>query len=473
MLIFNFLKMKKYLKYITIIALGTIVLSCDNYVDIKTEGRLIPEETENYRYLLNNSYAFDITYGAVDVASDDISFQNEAQTTALGASDYYRPFTNFYKWSDVLYFDGERDYNMENMYSALYNANIVINEVMKSKNGTEAEKLAIKGEAQIHRAFIFLTLVNTFGKAYDAATSATDPGIVLFTTATVSDDIKRTSVQNAYDIILSDLNDAVNSGLKPVNSGNNVAFPSRAAAYALLARTYLYMRNYPLALENAEKALAIQSTLNNLEDFEFNAFPTRRFDKELILSKWNGYTSFSYAPQILSLSNELINSFDTNDLRYVLFTQPSSNFNSEYTTGRTYAKEGLTGESRNAGPTVPEMMLIKAECLARAGSGNLAMAEINKLRQKRFRAGQYVAMTATDNKDALIKVLAERRRELMGSGGFRWFDLKRLNKEPEFAKTITHAFAGQTFTLAPNSDRYQMPFAPIYFEYAPNLQQNP
>ena len=104
---------------------------------------------------------------------------------------------------------------------------------------------------------------------------------------------------------------------------------------------------------------------------------------------------------------------------------------------------------------------------------NLAMAEINKLRQKRFRAGQYVAMTATDNKDALIKVLAERRRELMGSGGFRWFDLKRLNKEPEFAKTITHAFAGQTFTLAPNSDRYQIQYAPIYYDYAPNLQQNP
>ncbi|CAM3392281.1 RagB/SusD family nutrient uptake outer membrane protein [Flavobacterium chungbukense] len=465
--------MKKYLKYIALATFGAIVLSCDNYVDIKTEGRLIPEETENYRYLLQNSYQFDLTYGAVDVASDDISFQNGTQTTELAASDYYRPFVNLYKWADQIYFDGEVDYNMNGMYSALYNSNIVINEVMQSKKGTEAEKLAIKGEAQVHRAYIFLTLVNTFGKAYDPATASTDLGIVLFTTPTVSDDIRRTSVQNAYDIILSDLNDAVNSGLKPINSGTNVAFPSRASAYALLARTYLYMRNYPMALENAEKALAIQSTLNNYEDYEFNAFPTRRFDKELILSKWNGYTSLSYAPQILSLSNELISSFDTNDLRYVLLTQPTSSFNSNYTIGRTYAKEGLTGESRNGGPTVAEMMLIKAECLARAGSGNLAIAEINKLRQKRFRASQYVALTATDSKDALIKVLAERRRELMGQGGFRWFDLKRLNKEPEFAKTITHAFAGQTFTLAPNSDRYQMPYAPIYYDYAPNLQQNP
>jgi len=473
MLIFNFLKMKKYLKYIAIAAAGVLVLSCDNYVDIKTEGKLIPEETSNYRYLLNNSSTLDKTYGSIDVASDDISFQNEAHTTALAAADYLRPFRNLYKWSDVVYFDGETDYDMSNLYNALYTVNVVINEVMKSKNGTEAEKAAIKGEAEVHRAFIFLTLVNTFGKAYDANTSATDLGIVLFTTPTVSDDIKRSSVQDAYNLILSDLNDAVNSGLKPVNSGNNVAFPSRAAAYALLARTYLYMRNYPLALENAEKALALQNTLNNLEDYEFAAYPSRKLDKELILSKWNGYSSYSYAPQILSLSNELINSFDTNDLRYVLFTQPSSSFNSEYTLGRTYSKEGLTGESRNAGPTVPEMMLIKAECLARAGSGDLAMAEINKLRQKRFRASQYTAMTAADSKDALIKVLAERRRELMATGGFRWFDLKRLNKEPEFAKTITHDFAGQTFTLAPNSDRYQMPFAPIYFEYAPNLQQNP
>ncbi|MEO8534920.1 MAG: RagB/SusD family nutrient uptake outer membrane protein [Flavobacterium sp.] len=465
--------MKKYLKYIAIAAIGAIVLSCDNYVDIKTEGKLIPEETSNYRYLLNNSFTLDKSYGNVDIPSDDISFQNEAQTTVLGASDYYRPFTNLYKWSDKIYFDGETDYDMSNLYNALYSVNIVINEVMKSTNGTEAQKAAIKGEAEVHRAFIFLTLVNTFGKAYDAATSATDPGIVLFTAPTVSDDIKRTTVQEAYDVILSDLKDAVNSGLKSVNSGNNVAFPSRAAAYALLSRTYLYMRNYPLALENAEKALALQNTLINLADYEFEAYPNRKLDRELILSKWNGYNSFSYSPQILSLSNELINSFDTNDLRYVLFTKPSSNFNFDYTVGRTYSKEGLTGESRNAGPTVPEMMLVKAECLARSGSGDLAIAEINKLRQKRFRAGEYIALTATDSKDALIKVLAERRRELMGTGGFRWFDLKRLNKEPEFAKTITHDFAGQTFTLAPNSDRYQMPFAPIYFEYAPNLKQNP
>ncbi len=464
--------MKKYLKYIAVTVLALTVANCDNYVDIQTEGKLTPKETENYRYLLNNTRVYDITYGLIDVASDDIDLQNEAQITALSSSDFYRPFLNLYKWSDTVYFEGEKDYNMESLYDALYYTNVIITEVMNSTNGTQAEKQAIKGEAQVHRAFIYLTLVNIFGKAYDATTSATDPGVPVFTTPTVSQDIKRASVKEVYDLILSDLNEATTSGLKPVNTRNNVAFPSQASAYALLARTYLYMRNYSEALANAEKALALQNTLINLADYEFAAYPNKRLDSELILSKFNGYSSYSYAPSILGLSDELINTFDTNDLRYVLFTQPSTVFNSAYTKGRAYAKEGLTGESRNAGPTVPEMMLIKAECQARAGSGTAAMQTINALRVKRFRTGQYVALTATDNKDALLKVLAERRRELMGCGGFRWFDLKRLNKEPELAKTITHRFSGQTVTLAPNGDRYQLPFAPIYFDYAPNLEQN-
>ncbi|MBZ4040855.1 RagB/SusD family nutrient uptake outer membrane protein [Flavobacterium hibisci] len=464
--------MKKYLKYIAVTVLALTAASCDNYVDIQTEGKLTPEETENYRYLLNNTRIYDITYGLIDVASDDIDLQNEVQITALSSSAFYRPFLNLYKWSDAVFLEGDKDNNMEILYEALYYTNVIITEVMNSKNGTQAEKLAIKGEAQVHRAFIYLTLVNIFGKAYDATTSASDLGVPLLITPTVSQDIRRASVKEVYDLIISDLKEATASGLKPVNTGNNVAFPSQASAYALLARTYLYMHNYSEALANAEKALALQNTLINLADYEFATYPNKRLDPELILSKYNGYTSYAYVPTILGLSDDLIKTFDTNDLRYVLFTKPSTFFNTAYTKGRAYSKERVTGESRNAGPTVPEMMLIKAECQARAGSAALAMETVNALRVKRFRTGQYTALTATDNKDALAKVLQERRRELMGCGGFRWFDLKRLNKEPELARTITHNISGQIITLEPNSDRYQMQFAPIYFDYAPNLEQN-
>jgi len=467
--------MKKYLIYIGI--LSTLLTSCDNYVDIKTEGKLIPEETVNYRYLLQGASTFNYAYSLVDVASDDIVMRDDHATyfnQYFSGSAYYKPFLQTYKWADEIIPVGEPDSGMNSLYSSLYTCNVIISEVMNSKNGTDAERLAIKGEAQVHRAFIFLNLINVFGKAYDPATSATDPGIPLLIQPTVTENITRASVKEVYDQIVKDLTEAIASGLKPVNTGRSVWFPSKASAYALLARTNLYMGNYAEALQNANAALALQNNLLNLEDYE-NAgdygWPRTFQDSENILAKESN--SYMYSPTLLSLSDDLLNSFDTNDLRYQLYTRSINDMTyGSLTEGRAYSKELLSGDGRNAGPTVPEMYVTKAECEARAGEAGAAMNTINTLRKKRFKPADYTDLTAVDANDALIKVLAERRKELMGRGGFRWADLKRLNKDPRFAKTITHKYLTETFTIEPNGNRYQFPFAATYFDYAPDLEQN-
>ena len=66
---------------------------------------------------------------------------------------------------------------------------------------------------------------------------------------------------------------------------------------------------------------------------------------------------------------------------------------------------------RNVGPSVPEMMLIKAEYYARNNQPTEAMQWVNKLRVKRFAAEDYTEETATDADDALKKVIDERHRE--------------------------------------------------------------
>lgn len=455
-----------------------MVISCDDYVDIKTEGKLIPEATENYRYLLNNTYVFDNSYSLIDVAPDDIVMRDDHVQyfkDNYGSSSYYRPYVETYKWADSIYHTGETDSNLNTMYEALYYSNIVSSEVMDSKGGTEAEKLALQGEAKVHRAFVFLSLVNIFGKAYDPSASASDLGIPLLTEPTVDENITRASVQEVYDQVVNDLTDAIASGLNTVNTGRDVAYPSQASAYALLARAYLYMGNYTEALTNAEAALDLQSSLINLEDYENVSdygFLQRQDDPELILSKQKS-SSYTYAPLLLSLSDDLLNSFDSNDLRYQLYTRPVVDMTwGSFSEGRAYCRERLTGETRNAGPTVSEMMLIKAECLARIADVGGAMATINQLRQYRFKAEDYAELSATDADDALVKVLQERRRELMCTGGFRWADLKRLNKEPEFTQTITHPYLNETYILEPGGNRYQFPFASSLFDYAPDLEQN-
>ncbi|TRZ41293.1 RagB/SusD family nutrient uptake outer membrane protein [Robertkochia solimangrovi] len=471
--------MKNIIRSLYIIITTLSLVGCDNYVEIPTEGKLVPEETENFRYLLNNVYVLDRSYASVDLASDDIVIRDDHANyfdQYYGTSDYYRPYKQTYKWADSIQYTNEEDYSLNVMYTALYYANVVIDEVMDSKNGTEAEKLALKGEAQVHRAFIFLTMVNIFGKAYDSNTSANDPGIPMFTTPTVEEEITRATVQEVYDQVISDLTEATQSGLNPINSGTDVVYPSEASAYALLSRAYLYMGKYQEALDAAERTLAIQDGLLSLEDYTSVAdygFPRRDTDPEIILSKMSG-TTYQYSPTLLSLSDELLNSFEASDLRYQLFTRPISDVTwGSFTEGRAYCHETLTGEARNAGPTVPEVLLIKAECLARTGDISGAMATINTLRQKRFTAEDFTALTAENEEEALIKVLEERRRELMCRAGFRWFDLKRLNKDPRFAKTITHSWLEETYTLEPGADRYQFPFASILFTYAPDLEQNP
>ena len=69
----------------------------------------------------------------------------------------------------------------------------------------------------------------------------------------------------------------------------------------------------------------------------------------------------------------------------------------------------------------------------------------------------------------LVKVLEERRREFAFLGIYRFVDLKRLNKESRFQKTITHSADGQTWTLPPNDNRYIIPIPPVVKGFRPDL----
>ena len=116
--------------------------------------------------------------------------------------------------------------------------------------------------------------------------------------------------------------------------------------------------------------------------------------------------------------------------------------------------------------------MIKAECSARAGNVADAMTYLNTLLRKRYVTGTYVDKTAASADEALRIVLTERRKELLMHGQ-RWSDLRRLNKDPRFAKTITRVVKGQTYTLQPNSLQYTLPIPDDVISQAPTIIQNP
>lgn len=467
--------MKINYKAIIFAAAALVLAGCKKYVDIKTQGNLVPNQTINYRYLLNNTSRFENNPNLFDMASDDINITDAIQVTALtgNLSNYY--YVASYTWQPVFYVAGntstENDLNWNNMYATILSCNTIINELPNS-DGTEQEKTALIGEAKVHRADAYLTLVNAYAKPFNSATAAVDLGLPLLTTQTVTQSLKRASVQQIYDQIIADLTSAI-AALPNAQAYNTL--PSKASAYAELARCYLYMNNYNEANKYADLALSLRNTLNDLgaiTAITTGNYPRRINDPEIILSKIGLQTNLlSSAPTVLKLGDELLTLLGTADQRYNLFTVPGSTIGTGYT-GRFFFRERAIGETRNVGPSVPEMMLIKAEYYARNNDATNAMLWVNRLREKRFKPADYVALTASSPADALTKVIEERRREFFGRM-LRWWDMRRLKNEPAFQRTYTRTFNGTTYTLAPNSNRYVFPIAQSLINLNPELEPNP
>ncbi|EHQ25021.1 RagB/SusD family nutrient uptake outer membrane protein [Mucilaginibacter paludis] len=448
----------------TIFTLAVLILmsSCRKYVEITQPGVRTLTYTSDYRYLLDNANIFEGSYGYPILSGDDTEYSDVTQqnniSTIWGA---------VYTWADTYISETVNDTDWDKLYNIIYNCNVVIEGVLSSKDGSDALKQQLYAEAMVHRANCYLILVNLYGKQYNAATAATDLGVPLLTTPNLYASLKRASVNAVYTQILSDLGTSV-SRLPKLPDAN--IRPSKAASYALLSKTYLSMRNFTQAGLYADSTLNIQNTLLDLKDYNASAggtIPKRLVDPEVILSKIvNG--SYTGVP----ISADVLNLLGTSDLRYTLFTRAGNAFGPSFT-GRGYWRYRLNGEYViQTGPSVPEVMLTKAECLARQGNAAAAMLVVNTLRKKRFLDADYADLPTTDAATALNTVINERKREFVGRG-YRWFDQKRMNYDAAFAVTKTRVLKGVTYTLAPNSNRYLYPIGQKYILLNPEIEQNP
>ncbi|MCI1683685.1 MAG: RagB/SusD family nutrient uptake outer membrane protein [Bacteroides sp.] len=442
--------------------LGCLVLSsCRDYVEIDAIGQRTLKYTDDYQYLLNYDNFISQAFYYTELASDEVDISDEGFQTRMSTKD-----AAVYTWADYIYSDTEEDNDWTKLYKEIYICNQVIEGVMDSEKGTEKEKANIYAQAQVHRAFAYLDLVNVFAKQYDKETASTDEGVPLLLTPDLYASLKRASVQEVYDQIQKDLKEAM---LILPDAQSNAYNASKISAYGVMARTCLQMGEYDAAYAYADSVLQKKNTLLDLNDYINNktSFPKKMYNPEVVL-----YKTLSNLGPVLPLSNHLLGLLGEKDLRYQLFTVPGTNFSWNSFNGRGYSGYQLTYDGVYTGPCVPEMMLIKAEVLARNGNYTDAISLVNDLRKKRFAPADYTDLTATSKEEALQTVIDERQREFFGRG-FRWYDQKRLNKEAALAQTVTRTFKGETYTLAPNDNHYVFPIANKYIILNPEITQNP
>lgn len=457
--------MKKF-KYIAaqLLFCCMVFSGCDKYLDVEPKGKQLLKTTNDYDLWLNSTVLTSETNSenVMNLMTDNIDLisLNNPPTGAGELIYTWAPqFTN-----DVTAFT----YLWGEHYRRISLYNTVLSGIDAAEGGTASQKNSIKAEALLGRAHSYFYLVNEYAKPYNAATASTDLAVPFVTSDNVSQKAPdRSTTAEIYQHIFDDINAAIPN--LPDDNSNARFRGSKAAAYSVMARIYLYRREYSEAQRYAELALAnTRATMIDLTNPL--TFPTTAN----VVSHADGIYSKASAAAY-SISAELKGLFKGNDARRtVLYINWASNVRG---TTQFFAQQVTTNfSSTNSGTTVQEMHLIIAECAARSTTPNgltTALNHLNEVRRKRYNTTAAVDFTSTSMDAVLAEVLDERRRELPFHG-LRWFDMRRLDMENRMP-AITR-YTAQNVAVAilePHSSRYTLQIPIQVMAFNPDMIQNP
>ncbi|MFS4482262.1 RagB/SusD family nutrient uptake outer membrane protein [Hyunsoonleella sp. 2307UL5-6] len=466
----------KYSVY-TILAVACLLTGCtrDNFLDFEPKGQVIPTKVEEFRALLdqvepdpniNFTQGFGSHHDFTILASDNY-FLSEQVRANFGISPEQ---INMYLFRDQISTDNGDDNTWILYYNQIYVANVVLEGLKTVENGTSEEIAALRADASLQRAFAYFNLVNIYSVHYNPETASTDLGVPIREGIDLEGaDFTRASVQDIYDIILSDINNNINA-LPDLQPANLTFRPSKAGAYTFLARVLLYQGRYQEALNAANNGLNLKNTLRNINsdptdprDANVIAFPLALEDPQLIWFKDSGGFTIVSTPEFYSL-------YADNDLRQRWFADANTYFFAPIDNPVFVAHRA--NNNTNVSLTTADLYLIRMECHTRLSNVAEANRDLNMLRSNRFENGTYTPVNITDEDDLLAFVKDEIRREKAPSV-LRTFDIKRYNRFDEQKITVTHTFEGETVVVEPNSLNWALPIANNYIVANPEIEQNP
>ena len=481
--------MKKIIPIISLAALMAFsATSCDSYIDITPKGSITVDSTAQYYELIVNP--FRSYYPSSYILLSDNQWAKESDILGYESQTMDGINFTFNEKADRTIFADNGLY--ENMYALIMRSNLIIDNI-DATTGDESLKRLAKAEARTFRAWDHFLAVNTFAKAYDPATAATDGGVCMMEHYDLEATPTKSTVAQVYDFIIKDLEESVDLlQEKPVN----IYHPNKAFGYALLAKVYLFHRDWEKAKSAAEASLRLNSALadyNLINDAGGTAFYknyAKENNPEVLSYHWlSGWGSgeqvalYHYG----MISPELKQLFESNDLRYKLFLRDKGTsitlwFDSG--SGAAIWTPAITNLDRftymMVGLRTAEVYLMLAEANARLNQLSQATDYVNQLRAKRLSGTKTSIEVPSTQKEMMDQIILERRKEML-FGFNRFFDLKRFNLEPEYAKTITRQFPvvnisenypQKTYTLQPNSRMYIIPFPRSARDKNPNLTLN-
>ena len=424
--------MKKIVLLLSVLAINFTAISCDDYLDIEPEGKIIPKSTDDYRKVLTMAYSKYPQHKSLTAI----------RTDELVLDEYSSDFISYREiamWKDVNPDQATTQFQWEAFYSVIFYTNQIINEGNQSMKDSP-EKKQILAEAYALRSYAYFDLINLFAKPYNQSTANTDKGVPLILTLDLEKAVAPSSIQVIYDQISSDLEQS--SKLMTINQqelGTNYRF-SKAAILALKARISLYQKDWENAIINADLALAIKNDLVDLNSTP--TIPNLYSSKEGIMALDNNF--ISALKYMSAASSELIDSYDSkNDLRFGLY------FEKKY--GEYKVLKGGSSDYRSSF-RVSELYLIKAEAFLKTNKLNDAKLILNQFIKNRYTPTGFESLKtklSEMNATSLFEFILDERNREFALEGHRWFDLRRANQ-----KEIIHYISGKEYILQKNDIRY-------------------
>lgn len=308
-----------------------------------------------------------------------------------------------------------------NYYSIIYQSNLILEGVAKAPIGlADSIKVKASAEAKFLRAYCYFNLLNIYG----------DVPLITSTDVRISSIAPRTSSANVYQQIISDLKDS-ETGLPIPYLGGEKIRPNKYAVSALLAKVYLFNGDWPRAEEKAN--FVIQSGV--YANTSLNALFLKN-SNEAIWQLWNvdGFSNIGsiFIPAsgrpTYGISNGLLNIFEIGDQRkdnWIKSTVVSGNtFYYPFKYKNRSTVSGSLGEYTMR-IRLGELYLVRSEARAMQNSIANAIADVNVTRA---RAGLNLIVMPITKDSCLNLIEKERRVELFGEEGNRFYDLKRTQK---------------------------------------------
>jgi len=383
-----------------------------------------------YASLMNRSIVLN---GSVlpGLSADELSIYSTTLTTIPNIAYYTNALTNNN--------DGLNDF-WTYYYTQLFTINSAIEGLTGSTSLTPAVKQQLLGEAYFLRAYFYFYLVNYYGPV----------PLALSSDYKVNQSLSRSPVIQVYTQVVTDLKNAQNLlsnqylDATLLHTATDRARPTKWAATALLARTYLYAAAVDNANAANDYANAASQASTLISNSNFSLSPLQNVF--LQASSGNKETIWEMQPVITGqntpdawlfiipstgfssthdfyINPQLIGSFEPGDQR-------TTNWLNSYTlSGKIYYYPyKYKSATLNASVTeydvifrLAEQYLIRAEAEANGAPGN-AVTDLNAVRN---RAGLPNYAGATDKASLQTAILHERQVEFFTEQGQRWLDLKR------------------------------------------------